>query len=313
MLSSTAGSVDEEGIRHVVHFEGLDGVNMASRESEMSMDDGHETGGIPIRGIASFQQHSNRSLLSAPAAPPHAHRRTSLVYREAKPDREVRSRDQHAFGSLSLRHAIRSIRQEQKFISNVRRGRSNRSGLASSMSSYADGTTASEETRLIKGGGDEGLEDPDGPWEALRGMILDNKINVLFAFLPLAYWSHAAGWSDGSVFILNFLAMVPLASLLGVFTEELAAHTNDVIGGLINATFGNAVELVVAIQALLHNGEKNTSKVAQFMWNASLINSHMLLHILRLPSGPIEFDRIGILQPAASFGNVLLLRWDVLP
>lgn len=36
-----------------------------------------------------------------------------------------------------------------------------------------------------------------------------------------------------------------------MFTEELAAHTNDIIGGLINATFGNAVELVVAIQALL--------------------------------------------------------------
>jgi Ca2+:H+ antiporter len=36
-----------------------------------------------------------------------------------------------------------------------------------------------------------------------------------------------------------------------VFTEELAAHTNDTIGGLINATFGNAVELVVSIQTLL--------------------------------------------------------------
>jgi len=41
--------------------------------------------------------------------------------------------------------------------------------------------------------------------------------------------------------------------MLGIFTEELAAHTNDVIGGLINASFGNAVELVVAIQALLAN------------------------------------------------------------
>jgi calcium/proton exchanger cax len=37
----------------------------------------------------------------------------------------------------------------------------------------------------------------------------------------------------------------------GDFTEEVAAHTNQVIGGLINATFGNAVEVVVAIQALL--------------------------------------------------------------
>ena len=104
---------------------------------------------------------------------------------------------------------------------------------------------------------DDGLAHPnDRPWEALKEMFLDNKINLLFGFLPLAYWSHAAGWPDSSVFVLTFLTMIPLASMLGIFTEELAAHTNDVIGGLINATFGNAVELVVAVQALLHNGEK---------------------------------------------------------
>jgi hypothetical protein len=267
-LSSAAGGVDEEGVKHVVHFELLEGINMA-RESEMSMDDGPETGGIPIRGIA-LKQHSNRSLLSAPAAPPHAHKRNSLAYRDVRRATEEDSdfgprRVQHAFAGLSLRHAVRTIRQEQKRSNRSGLANSMRSGLASSMISYDDGTTASEETRLVKGGGDVPSEDLDGPWEALRGMILDNKINLLFAFLPLAYWSHAAGWSDGSVFILNFLAMVPLASLLGVFTEELAAHTNDVIGGLINATFGNAVELVVAIQALLHNGEKNTSKVGQFV------------------------------------------------
>ena len=44
--------------------------------------------------------------------------------------------------------------------------------------------------------------------------------------------------------------MIPLASLLGDFTEELALHTNQIIGGLINATFGNAVEMVVAVQAM---------------------------------------------------------------
>jgi Ca2+:H+ antiporter len=47
--------------------------------------------------------------------------------------------------------------------------------------------------------------------------------------------------------------MIPLASVLGDFTEEVAAHTNEVIGGLVNATFGNAVEVVVAIQAILAN------------------------------------------------------------
>jgi len=86
---------------------------------------------------------------------------------------------------------------------------------------------------------------------ALSQMITGNKINLLLLALPLAYWSHHNGWSGMSVFIWNFIAMVPLAALLGAFTEELAAHTNQTIGGLINATFGNAVEVVVAIQALL--------------------------------------------------------------
>ena len=55
------------------------------------------------------------------------------------------------------------------------------------------------------------------------------------------------------VFWLNFLVMIPLASILGDFTEEVALHTNQTIGGLVNATFGNAVEIVVAVQALLRN------------------------------------------------------------
>jgi Ca2+:H+ antiporter len=86
---------------------------------------------------------------------------------------------------------------------------------------------------------------------ALSQMITGNKINLLLLALPLAYWSQHSGWSGMSVFLWNFIAMIPLAALLGAFTEELAAHTNQTIGGLINATFGNAVEVVVAIQALL--------------------------------------------------------------
>ncbi len=53
------------------------------------------------------------------------------------------------------------------------------------------------------------------PIEALKEMFLENKINILLVFLPFAYISHAFQWNDGSIFILNFLAMVPLASMLG--------------------------------------------------------------------------------------------------
>ena len=85
----------------------------------------------------------------------------------------------------------------------------------------------------------------------LKEMITGKSINILLFFIPLAVASHHLGWSPVAVFWLNFMAMVPLASLLGDFTEEVAEHTNQVIGGLVNATFGNAVEVVVAIQALL--------------------------------------------------------------
>jgi Ca2+:H+ antiporter len=87
----------------------------------------------------------------------------------------------------------------------------------------------------------------------LKDMIFGKYINILLLFLPLGYISHIQGWNAQYIFWFNFLAMVPLASILGDFTEALAAHTNETIGGLINATFGNAVEVVVAIQALLNN------------------------------------------------------------
>jgi len=81
-------------------------------------------------------------------------------------------------------------------------------------------------------------------------MIFSNYINILFIFVPLAFVANYLSWSAQPVFWINFFAMIPLACLLGDLTEEVALHTNQTIGGLINATFGNAVEVVVAVQAL---------------------------------------------------------------
>jgi Ca2+/H+ antiporter len=53
------------------------------------------------------------------------------------------------------------------------------------------------------------------PWDALKEMFTENKIIALLVFVPFAYWSRAYQWSDDSNFILNFLAMVTLASMLG--------------------------------------------------------------------------------------------------
>lgn len=89
---------------------------------------------------------------------------------------------------------------------------------------------------------------------SLMEMVLGKGIvSACLLAIPLALLSAHQGWSPTWIFWTNFVVMIPLASILGDFTEELALHTNQTIGGLINATFGNAVEIVVAIQALLAN------------------------------------------------------------
>lgn len=75
--------------------------------------------------------------------------------------------------------------------------------------------------------------------------LTNNYVNVLLVFVPLGIISGAIGWSPTVTFILNFFAIIPLASLLSFATEELSIPLGQTIGGLMNATFGNAVELIV--------------------------------------------------------------------
>ena len=89
--------------------------------------------------------------------------------------------------------------------------------------------------------------------EALMDICFGKFVSVFLLISPVALWANFNDWPPVWIFWLNFLVMIPLASILGDFTEELALHTNQTIGGLINATFGNAVEVVVAIQALMAN------------------------------------------------------------
>src|SRR5262245_52444189 len=56
--------------------------------------------------------------------------------------------------------------------------------------------------------------------------------------------------SQTLLFILSVLAIVPLAALLSLATESVAAKTGDTVGGLLNATLGNLTELVIAVAAL---------------------------------------------------------------
>jgi Ca2+:H+ antiporter len=76
--------------------------------------------------------------------------------------------------------------------------------------------------------------------------LKSNPVNFLLVFVPLGIIAGAMGWSPIAIFVLNFFAIVPLASLLSFATEELSVKLGETLGGLLNATFGNAVELIVS-------------------------------------------------------------------
>lgn len=76
-------------------------------------------------------------------------------------------------------------------------------------------------------------------------------LNSLLAAVPLVLAGrYILGFSDLSIFLLSCLAIIPLAKWLGVATEHIALRAGEGIGGLLNATFGNAAELIIAVVAL---------------------------------------------------------------
>jgi Ca2+:H+ antiporter len=76
------------------------------------------------------------------------------------------------------------------------------------------------------------------------------NLNLLLVFVPIAIAGKFLHWPPLWVFAISALAVVPLASLIGQATEELAAHTGPRLGGFLNATLGNAAELIITIFAV---------------------------------------------------------------
>ena len=117
------------------------------------------------------------------------------------------------------------------------------------------------------------------------GTVLTFKsspINYLLVFVPLGLVAGVFGWSSNAVFWINFFAIVPLALILAFATEELAEHTGQTVGGLLNATFGNAVELIVSIIALK---EKQIRIVQASMLGSILSNLLLVLGCCFLAGG----------------------------
>lgn len=72
----------------------------------------------------------------------------------------------------------------------------------------------------------------------LRATLFNSWINVLLVFVPVGIAVHFTNITPIGIFVINFIAIIPLAAMLSYATEEIALRTGETIGGLLNATFG---------------------------------------------------------------------------
>jgi Ca2+:H+ antiporter len=86
--------------------------------------------------------------------------------------------------------------------------------------------------------------------ESLKTTITYSYLNLLLLFIPVSWGLHYSDQNSTLVFVFSCLAIVPLAALLGLGTEQIALTTSQSVGGLLNATLGNVVELIIGAVAL---------------------------------------------------------------
>src|SRR5688572_3903597 len=75
-------------------------------------------------------------------------------------------------------------------------------------------------------------------------------LHVPLIFIPIALLLEIVHADPLFIFIASALAIIPLAGLMGEATEQLAGQVGAGLGGLLNASFGNAAELIIAFMAL---------------------------------------------------------------
>src|SRR4051812_43998788 len=116
---------------------------------------------------------------------------------------------------------------------------------------------------------------------------------------PIAVVLEVAGASPTLVFFTSALGVIPTAALMGKATEELAARSGPGIGGLLNVTFGNAPELIIALFALgagLHEVVK-ASLIGSILGNILLVLGAAMFIGGRRPGRPY-FDPTPAPPPA---------------
>ena len=149
----------------------------------------------------------------------------------------------------------------------------------------------------------------------------DSKLNLLLIALPITLYFAYIAHNESMSFVFSLLAIMPLALLMGRATEEIALYTSESLGGLLNATFGNAAEMIIALLAIYTASKaasgSDTESLMVGLVQASLIGSILgnILLVMGLAFlwGGINFPEQKFSETqVSSNGSLMLLAMIVL-
>ncbi|KAK8941352.1 Vacuolar cation/proton exchanger 2 [Platanthera zijinensis] len=140
-------------------------------------------------------------------------------------------------------------------------------------------------------------------------VIFKAKINILLPFGPLALLLHYLTQNHGWVFFFSLVGITPIAERLGYATEQLAFYTGPTVGGLLNATFGNATEMIISIYAL-RNGMIRV--VQQSLLGSILSNMLLVLGCAFFCGGIMHSEKDQVFNKATAVVNSGLLLMAVM-
>ncbi|XP_057807660.1 vacuolar cation/proton exchanger 2-like isoform X3 [Salvia miltiorrhiza] len=124
-------------------------------------------------------------------------------------------------------------------------------------------------------------------YRSVKIALFSNKLNLLVACGPSAILVDKLTRNHGWVFFLSLLGIVPLAERLGWATEQLAFFTGPTVGGLLNATFGNATEMIISMLAL----QNGMIRVVQQSLLGSILSNLLLVLGCALFGGGLALRR----------------------
>ncbi|MDJ0651140.1 MAG: calcium/proton exchanger, partial [Xenococcaceae cyanobacterium MO_188.B19] len=130
---------------------------------------------------------------------------------------------------------------------------------------------------------------------------------ILLLFIPISIAGHFLDWGATTVFITAGLGIVPLAAYMGEATEEIAVVVGPNLGGLLNATFGNATELILAFIAL----KEGLLEVVKATITGSIISNLLLVMGFSMLLGGLKYKEQDF-QPTAARMNASLMNLAVI-